>query len=147
MLKGVEVSIVLVPSTLIQMHALSTPSFSSGIVLYVLAGCLALTCLSVVNTIVGMDITKDVDLRNRSFCPQFYGVIPASNLKTVVITGMGLMAGSQLAMTMFKLVLMKEMHGMGFTVLYMVGRQIIWHLIKLARGDWMYCELIMCVVA
>jgi hypothetical protein len=128
------------PSTLIQMHRMSTQSFTGG-AYYALLFSALISFLSVVKAIVGMDFIKDTDVRNRAFFPTFYGIIPLTGSKWVVLAGMGLMTGCQLAMTAFKLVLMKEMIGMGVVFEYMVARQLFWHLVKVGRSDWGYCEL------
>ena len=66
--KGIEVAVESLPGTIVQLNALNSGSEGN---LYLLVGSLVISCASVVNTIVGLDVRKDSDARNKTLCPHF----------------------------------------------------------------------------
>ena len=79
------------------------------------------------------------DASNRSMAPSFYGVIPSTGRRRgLVINALRMMVFSQFGITMIKITLMSSTFGTGVLLTYLLTRQVVWHLIKLLRGDWTY---------
>ena len=133
--RSIPVALESLPGAVVQFNALSVGALGKGG--WFKIGSFVVSAGSVVAVTSAIDVRKDGDQMSRLAVPHFFGVIPSTGSKrTLVIFGLRAMAVCQFSMMLAKLVLMKELAGGQRMMLYLLARQAVFHLNKLARGDW-----------
>jgi hypothetical protein len=136
-LKSIEVAVESLPGAYVQLNAL----LAGGLAVdpYLLSASLLLSCASIVAITAGMDVRKDSDPVNRLMYPHFYGIVPNSGWRRMlVINMMRLMVASQLTITLLKIELIMTSCSLKILLIYMITRQFVYHSIKLIRDDWLH---------